>query len=170
MLFSAVNLYLIYNFNVFTIKEKRKLIEIGEVFFIFWFHKSKVALTPTEPRLIGRIEKVVTKGIDIIGSHFSKDFQICWRCLASLSTYVLWKTILNFSLKYLRCRFLPFLWVLVVQSRGKFVRIPLTCFLSNHQQQRHLEKVFLFAVTSWESALYTVKGYGRIFSLTEQMR
>lgn len=73
------------------------------------------------------------------------------------------KWFLNFSLKYLRSRFLPLLRVLVLKSRGKLPEYLCACFLSNHQQQRHLEKVSFFAVTSSESAAYTVKGYGRIF-------
>lgn len=50
---------------------------MGEMVFMCWFHESKVALNSSRTRLVGRIEKVTIKGIDKMGSHFSKDFQIC---------------------------------------------------------------------------------------------
>lgn len=50
---------------------------MGEMFFLFWFYESKVVLNSSRARLIVRIEEVAMKGIDKMGSHFSKDFQIC---------------------------------------------------------------------------------------------
>lgn len=39
---------------------------MGEMFFMCWFHESKVALNSSRTRLVGRIEKVAIKGSDII--------------------------------------------------------------------------------------------------------